>query len=342
MQTPVLFGHTASGEAVHLFTLTDAQSRMSAELIEYGATVRSIVLHTENGALDVAAGYDTLAEYERGSCYFGAAVGRFGNRLGGARFCVDGEEYRVFANERGNCLHGGAKGFSHVVWRGEQTADNCVRFCYTSPDGEEGFPGKMEVCITYTLQNSALHIAYEATTDKACPVSLTNHSYFNLAGEGNILGHLLTIHADRYTEVDAQLIPTGALPPVARTPFDFTAAKPVGQDIAADHPQIAVGSGYDHNFCLTGEGMRLAAELVCKENGVSMQLYTDRPALQLYAGGAMPTHKGKAGSMHTLNSSLALETQGYPDAPNHAHFPACILHPNEVWRSETAYHFCFQ
>ncbi|MBQ9959420.1 MAG: galactose mutarotase [Oscillospiraceae bacterium] len=341
MSAPTLFGKTQSGEDVRLFTIADAQSGIRAEIMEYGAAVRSITLPTAAGELDVAAGYDTLAEYERGSCYFGAAVGRFGNRLGGAQFTVNGVQHRVTANEGGNCLHGGARGMSHVVWRGEQLSQSAVRFTRFSPDGEEGFPGNMTAAVTYTLADSALHVAYEATVDKACPVSLTNHSYFNLAGSGDILSHLLRINAARYTEVDSALIPTGNLPAVSGTPFDFTTAKPIGQDIAADHPQIKIGSGYDHNFCLDGEGMREAAVLSCPENGVTLTLYTDRPALQIYAGGAMPTHASKAGSEHHLYSSIALETQGYPDAPNHPHFPCCILREGEVWQSETVYHFSF-
>lgn len=341
MSAPTLFGRTERGEEVHLFTLKDRQSGMQAEITEYGAAVKSLVLPAAQGPLDVVPGYDTLAEYEQGRCYFGAAVGRFGNRLGGAQFTADGVLYRVTANERTNCLHGGARGMSHRVWRGEQLSEAAVRFTLFSPDGEEGFPGDMTAAVTYTLKDSALHIAYEAQVSRCCPVSLTNHSYFNLAGSGDILSHLLCIHADRYTEVDAALIPTGALPSVAGTPFDFTCPKPIGQDIAAEHPQLIFGSGYDHNFCLAGEGMRQAAVLSCPQSGVTLTLYTDRPGLQLYTSGAMPHHPGKGGVPHSLHSALALETQGYPDAPNHPHFPCSLLRPGEVWRSETIYRFTF-
>jgi len=331
------FGTSSRGENIDALRIFDTKGN-SAVIIEYGATLQSLVINGPRGAVDVVLGYDTVQGYENGTCYYGASIGRVGNRLGSARFVMDGKEYSVTPNENGNCLHGGTYGMHAVKWEGSLEGETAV-FRHFSPDGEEGFPGNMNTEIRYRLDNGALHIMYRADVDKACPVNLTNHSYFNLAGEGTILGHVLKLDADRYTEAGPGLIPTGKLPEVEGTPFDFRCGKPIGQDIGADDPQIAAGGGYDHNFCLCGNGFRETGSLECRESGLGMRLITDMPGVQIYTGNYIPEEKGKGTSVYGKNSGIALETQNYPDSPNQEGFQDIILRPGKVFSSETVYSF---
>ena len=304
----------------------------------------------ETGTLgDIVLGYDNLQAYLDGSPYFGAIIGRYGNRIGGAEFTLDGEAYPLAANDGVNHLHGGAVGFDKVVWAGESFQDDSgvgVVFRYTSPDGEEGYPGNLQMEVTYTLTPSdELVVDYRATTDQATPVNLTQHSYFNLkdGGASDILGHELMIAADGFTPVDATLIPTGEIAPVEGTPFDFTIPHTIGERIGADHQQMGFGGGYDHNWVLNGtpaEGMTLAARVSEPTTGRTMEILTTEPAIQFYSGNFLDgTLTGKGGVVYQHRTGFCLETQHYPDSPNKPDFPSTILRPGEEYRTQTVFRF---
>ena len=334
-----MFGKTAEGKDVTAYRIIN-EDGSSVTLLDRGATVQSICLPHDGGTVDVALGYDTVGEYEVGTCYLGAAIGRVGNRIGKAKFSIDGQEYPVTANERGNCLHGGAFGFDKKIWNAD-VVENDLIFTVGSPDGEEGFPGDMQAEIRYHFADRALTISYKASVSKPCPVNLTNHIYFNLngQGEGTILGHKMKILADRVTDVDEQLIPTGVNLPVDGTPFDFRETKEIGRDLDETDRLIGFGKGYDHNFCLTGEGFRKVLELEGEKTGLSMEVWTDQCGIQVYCGGCYPDEKGKNGTDYTRFAGIALETQNYPDAVNHLEFPNSILKPGEEYETKTMY--CF-
>ena len=340
------FGKTSDGTAVDVFTLTNKHG-VQVRVISYGAIVTSIRVPDRNGTFaDVVHGFDTLDGYLKTHPYFGAVVGRYGNRIGRAQFTLDGRTYKLAANNGRNHLHGGVRGFDKFVWQAEPLpGGGGVAFSRTSPDGEEGYPGAVTVRVVYTLtEANDLSVEYRATSDKATPINLTNHSYFNLSGHdsGDILGHELTIHADRYTPVDSTLIPTGELAPVDGTPFDFRKPLAVGARINQSHPQLKFGRGYDHNFVLNrlGEGLQPAARVHDPKSGRLLDVATTEPGVQFYTGNFLDgSVKGKGGAVYKHRSALCLETQHYPDSPNKPEFPSTILKPGAEYRSQTLFRF---
>lgn len=334
------FGKTPGGEAVELYTLTNG--RVTAKVMTYGAILTELLVPDRRGkAADVVLGFDSLAGYLGTHPYFGSTVGRVANRVGGARFALDGATYQVAVNNGPNSLHGGLKGFDKVVWKAEDAsgpAGPAVRFTYRSKDGEEGYPGNLDVAVTYTVTaDDALRIEYRATTDKATPVNLTHHTYFNLAGpaSGPILGHELLMAADTYTPGDETMIPTGKVDPVRGTPLDFTASTPIGARI--DQMKGEPG-GYDHNFVLRGASP--AAVVYEPTSGRVMEVSTTEPGLQFYTGNFLDgTLTGKGGVVYKKHLGLCLEAQHFPDSVNHPAFPSTILRPGRAYTQTTVYKF---
>ncbi len=342
-----VFGNLPDATPVDIYTLRNGRG-LEARIMTYGATLVSLRLPDRRGAFaDVNLGFDTLAGYLGEHPYFGVIVGRYANRIAKARFTLDGVEYQLAPNNNGNSLHGGLRGFDKVVWTAVPVqADDGVslRLTYLSQDGEEGFPGNLAVTVVYTLTNAnELRIDYEATTDKKTPVNLTNHAYWNLKGEGrgDILDHVVCIEADRITEVDSPvtLIPTGEILPVAGTPFDFTSPHAIGERIGQ------VEGGYDHNFILRGEdgALALAARVEEPESGRVLEIWTGQPAIQLYTGNFLDgTVVGKGGKAYLKHFGFCLETQHFPDSPNHPNFPSTILEPGQKYRTTTVHRFSAQ
>jgi aldose 1-epimerase len=350
--TQAPFGKMPDGTSVDIYTLTNVHG-MEARIITYGAIVVSLKTPDRNGRLDdVVLGFDKFDDYLTRSRFFGAVAGRYANRIGNARFTLDGKTYELAANNGKNHLHGGRRGFDKVVWKGDKFdrgGDVGVALTYVSADGEEAYPGTLNVSVTYTLtRRDELVIDYLATTDKATPTNLTNHSYFNLAGEGrgDILQHLLSIDADRYTPTDDTQIPTGDIAPVAGTPFDFRKPTAIGARIDADSEQIRRGKGYDHNFVLNGGATPAphhAARVVDPSSGRTMDVLTTEPGVQLYTGNNLDgSAVGKSGRPYGKRSALCLETQHFPDSPNHSNFPSTILRPGDTFRSRTVFAFGVQ
>ena len=348
--TAAPFGVAPDGQRVQLFTLASA-SGVEARIMTLGGTIVSLHVPDREGALaDVVLGYDSAEAYgDPRTPYFGALIGRYANRIAKGRFALDGVEYQLALSQPPNALHGGMKGFDKVVWAGDAlpaASGDGVRLRYTSVDGEEGYPGTVHVEVLYTLDDrGALAVDYHATTDRATPLNLTQHSYFNLAGHdgGDVLGHELTLIASRYTPVDATLIPTGELAPVEGTPFDFRQGQPIGCVIDRPHPQLRIGGGFDHNFVLDG-GARdvpaLAARVYEPRSGRALEVTTTEPGLQLYTGNALDgTLRGKGGHAYGRHAGLCLETQHFPDSPNHLAFPSTILRPGCDFRSRTVISF---
>jgi len=342
------FGMMPGGAPVEVFTLANAHG-VEVRAMTYGATIVSLKTPDKDGRIDdIVLGFPSLDGYLEGSPYFGAVVGRYGNRIGGARFTLDGETYQLAANDGANHLHGGVRGFDKVVWDGASGGSDStawVSFTYTSPSGEEGYPGTLVATVTYTLtDDDDLRVDYRATTDAPTPVNLTQHSYFNLAGagRGDILGHELMIAADRYTPVDSTLIPTGELASVEGTPFDFRTPTAIGARIGEADEQLLRGHGYDHNFVLNREGTGLvrAATLRDPATGRTVDVSTTEPGLQFYSGNFLDgTITGKDGRVYGHRSGLCLETQHFPDSPNEPSFPSTILRPGEEYRSTTVFAF---
>jgi aldose 1-epimerase len=342
------FGALADGTPVKVYTLTNAAG-MEVRVIGYGAVIVSVKVPDRNGRFaDVVVGHDSLEGYLTRSRFFGALAGRYANRIGGGQFTLDGHTYTLAKNNGANHLHGGVKGFDKVVWQGAASKDSrgpSVRFSRTSPDGEEGYPGTLAVTVTYTVTDkNELVIDYRAATDKPTVVNLTNHSYFNLSGEGNgdILAHRVTIDADSYTPVDAGQIPTGTIAPVAGTPFDFTKETPVGARIDGDNEQLRIGSGYDHNFVLRrrGPGLAHAVRVVDPASGRTMDVSTTEPGVQFYTGNKLDgSYNGKSGHGYGKRSAFCLETQHFPDSPNKPEFPSTVVRPGQEYRSTTVYAF---
>ena len=337
------FGTLEDGTVIEAFTLRNARGAM-AKVITYGATLTELWVPDKNGKLgDVVFGFDGLKGYLGSHPYFGSTVGRYANRIAKGKFTLDGKEYTLAINNGPNSLHGGKIGFDRRVWKAEPLREPhaaAVRFTYLSPDGEENYPGNLSVSVTYTLTDeNALKLDYSAKTDKATPVNLTNHSYFNLAGSGgDILGYVLYLNADWFTPVDATLIPTGEIRSVKGTPLDFTKPTPIGAHIA----EIKDIGGYDHNFVINGEPgkLRLAARVSEPTSGRQMEVWTTEPGVQFYSSiGLDGTIVGKGGITYKKYGALCLETQHYPDSPNHPNFPSTILRPGESFHSETIYKF---
>jgi aldose 1-epimerase len=344
------FGKTSDGVAVDQYTLTNAAGA-TAKIITYGALLTELDVPDRDGKLgDVVLGFDNLKDYLAGHPYFGATVGRVANRIANAKFTLKGKEYKLAANNGAHSLHGGVKGFDKVVWKAEpkMTPDGpSVQFRYISKDGEEGYPGTLTATVTYTLlNNNALRLKYMATTDKATPINLTNHSYFNLAGtkSGDILDHELMIAADKYTPSDDTLVPTGDIKPVKGTPFDFTKPHRIGERIGQlkGDPDKGNPGGYDLNYVLNNEGkeLALAARVSEPKTGRVMEVFTTEPGIQLYSGNFLDgKQKGRGGVEYKKHSGLCLETQHFPDAVHHDNFPSMILKPGETYRQTTIYKF---
>ena len=341
------FGTVPEGR-VDLYTMTNSRG-MEVRAMNYGGIIVSLRVPDKKGVLaDVVLGFDTLDAYLNNKPYFGAIIGRYANRIANGKFTLNGAEYRLARNNGMNSLHGGLKGFDKVLWRGEQFENNQgigVVFTYTSKNGEEGYPGNLKAKVTYTLTDqSELQIEYQATTDEATPVNLTNHSYFNLASEGNgdILKHNLILNADRFTPVDSTLIPAGELRSVAGTPFDFTQPTAIGARIDTNNEQLAIAHGYDHNFVLSrkGSGLELAGRVHEPQTGRALEVYTTEPGVQFYTGNVLDgTITGKHGHAYNKHAGLCLETQHFPDSPNHSNFPWTILKPEQTYNSRTVYKF---
>jgi len=341
---PKPFGKTAAGQEVAIYELTNAHG-LRARVMEYGAILVSLEVPNREGKLiDVALGFDDLAPYLRGHPGFGSSIGRYANRIADARFTLDGVEYKLTANSGKNHIHGGGdKRFDKVVWQGEPVqGDGWVgaRFRHLSRDGEEGFPGNLQCSITYVLNNdNELQIRYEATTDKPTIINLTNHSYFNLAGAGNgdVLGHELTINATLYTPAREDLIPTGEIHSVKGTPLDFTEPKTIGARIG----ELTQTRGYDHNYVLAGSpgSANLAARVYEPTDGVVMEVRTTEPGMQLYTANGMRGIQGKAGKVYNNHYGFCLETQHFPDSPNKLHFPSTVLRPGQTFQSTTIFKF---
>lgn len=347
------FGRLADGRAVTRYTLTNGRG-LQAEFIDYGATlVRLFAPDRAGRPADVVLGCNTLAEYQRSTAYLGAVIGRCGNRIARGRCTVDGRELVLATNNapagRPCHLHGGNAGFDRVLWEAEplmRAGAPGLRLHYLSADGEEGYPGNLHVTVHYWLHDDhSLHVHYAAETDRATPVNLTQHTYFNLKGEGegDIRGHLLTLHARRFTPVDAGLIPTGEIADVAGTPLDFTAPRSIGARIDEPHEQLRFGAGYDHNWVVDGDGRdtpRLAAEVSEPGSGRTLEVWTQEPGVQFYSGnfldGSLP---GKSGRPYVRRGGFCLETQHFPDSPNQPAFPSVILRPGERYQSTTIFRF---
>ena len=336
------FGKTEDGKNVDLYTLTNTNG-LKAKIMTYGGIVTSLQVPDRNGNLaDIVLGYDTLDEYiKNNSPYFGALIGRYGNRIAKGKFTLNGVEYTLATNNGPNHLHGGVKGFDKVVWKAKQMQTDegpALKLTYRSRDGEEGYPGNLSCIVSYTLTNdNELKISYEAKTDKATIINLTHHSYFNLGGynSGDILGHELMINADRFTAVDKDLIPTGEIKPVKGTPMDFTKPMPIGSRIKQ------VQGGYDHNYVLNSSdgSLALAASVYEPKTGRVMEIFTTEPGIQFYSGNFLDgSIKGK-GAVYNKHNGFCLETQHFPDSPNKPNFPSVVLKPGEKYTQLTVHKF---
>jgi aldose 1-epimerase len=342
-----LFGKLSDGREVSLYTLVNA-SGSQVKIIDYGATVISLIVPDRNGKIeDVVLGYDSLQSYVDGTTFFGAIVGRYGNRIGKGKFSLDGKNYQVTVNDGENSLHGGKIGYNKVLWKVTAVKDSiepALELTYRSPDGEEGFPGAVTLTVTYTLTSkNELRIEYKGTTDKITVLNPTHHSYFNLSGSftNTILDHILTIEADSITPVDKGLIPTGVLASVANTPMDFRTPTVVGTRINDQYEQLLLGKGYDHNWVLRNYNgnVRKVAEVYEPKSGRVLTVYTDQPGIQFYSGNFLNGNDKGKGVAYQLRTGLCLEAQGFPDSPNKLQFPSVTLKPGQVYHQTTIYQF---
>jgi aldose 1-epimerase len=334
------FGSTPDGTDVDRYTLANGHG-MRVRILTYGGIVQSIEVPDRRGRSgNVALGYNTLADYLKESPYFGAAIGRYANRIAKGEFTLDGTTHHLAINDGPNSLHGGLQGFDKRVWTASTVPDG-VRLTYVSKDGEEGYPGTLTTEVTYTLtENNGLGIRYRATTDQPTVLNLTNHTYFNLAGEGSgdVYDQRLTINAKRFTPIDSTLIPTGEISPVAGTPLDFTRPHAIGERIRSSDQQMLFGKGYDFNWVLDRQGP--AAHVEDPATGRTLDVLTDQPGIQFYSGNFLDGHLvGASGSTYRQGDGFTLETQHYPDSPNHPGFPSTVLNPGQVFTSTTTYAF---
>lgn len=333
------FGLLSSGKKVRIYTLKAGDLILSVS--EFGASLTSLMVPSAGGKDDILLGFSTLEGYTHNKPYIGATIGRFGNRIGGACFALNGTTHRLYKNDGEHTLHGGRRGFDKLLWKGEAYEEKdgvFVRFELESPDGDEGFPGRLRAVVSYGLTKSNEIIAdYAAKVDAPSPVNLTNHAYFNLAGEGrgDILSHELILYAASYVKVSTDLVPTGEIVPVKDGPFDFTSRKPVGRDMAA------AGGGYDHCYVINGEPgkLRPCAEVFEPLSGRSMKVSTTQPGVQFYSGNFLDGVPGKAGSVYGKHSGFCLETQHFPDSPNRPEFPSCIVGPDDDYHERTLFSF---
>ena len=341
--TKTPFGRMHGGEQVSLYTMTNS-SGACCTLLDYGATWRSMCVPNRNGEMkDVVLGFDTLEEYQQQEWYIGATIGRVANRIGGAHYTLNGEEYFPFANDCGNCSHGGKIGFDKRLWKAAVEEDTVV-FSLFSPDGEEEFPGNLSAMVSYRLgEDNALSIRYFAVSDRDTLCSLTNHAYFNLAGQGSgtVLEQTLRIDADRFTCIDATILPTGRIASVEGTPLDFRAEKPIGRDIASREYLMDAALGYDHNFVLNHPqgGVELVARAFDPAGGIGMDVLTDQPGVQLFTPYDMCSLGGKGGTIYKDRAGFCLETQHFANAMQHPHFPSIVLKAGDLYTTETIYRF---
>lgn len=342
------FGRTSEGVEMHLYTISNKHG-LEAQLTDFGATLVSLKTPDRNGKLaDIVLGYDDVSGYEHGKNYFGGSIGRYGNRIALGKFTLNGTTYHLATNNGANHLHGGVRGYNKVAWEAKQISGHAVEFRYTSKDGEEGYPGEVAIKVVYTLNDkNELHIDYsaDAAPGKDTVINLTNHSYFNLSAnpQNTILEHTLKLNASRFTPVDGGLIPTGELRAVKGTPFDFTTATAIGARIGAEDEQLKLGKGYDHNFVIdrgTQHGLVNAAEVYEPTTGRVLEVETTEPGVQFYTGNFLDgADKGKDGQVYNFRSAFCLETQHYPDSPNHPEFPSTTLKGGGHYASTTVYRF---
>ena len=338
MITQKIFDKLADGREVTEFILDNGV--IEAHILNYGCIIQSLFVCDKDGVKrDVVLGYDNLSGYENNGGYLGAFIGRVANRIKEAKFTLEGKPYKLFANDNKNSLHGGECGFDRKVFDAIIDGENLI-LSATSCDGEEGYPGNMDIKVTYSLKGGAISMDYECTCDKITPISLTNHSYFNLSAEDTVLNHKLTINADHITPIDKNLIPTGELMYVAETPFDFRKATLVGEYIDYPHKQIKHGGGYDHNYVLKNYGIyEKVATVFAADTGIKMDVLTNDLGVQFYSGNFLNNEIGKGGRIHCKRSALCLETQNFPNAVNQPSFPSAILRPGEKFKRKTTYSF---
>ena len=340
------FNKEVDGKPINLYTLENSNG-MVVQITNYGGKVVNLWTPDKEGNFDdIVLGFDNIDDYLNTSeIYFGSLIGRYGNRIGGGQFALNDTTYTLAQNNGANALHGGITGYNNVIWDADQTDDHTLVLTYLSPDGEEGYPGNLDVKVQYQLTNdNELKIEYWATTDKATPVNLTHHSFFNLNGEGNgtVNNHIVQINADKYTPVDEGLIPTGELAPVEGTPMDFREPTAIGERVDADFEQLKFGNGYDHNWVLNAadEGLTFAAKVKEPETGRTMEVYTNEPGLQFYGGNFLDgTVTGKTGKPYVFRGAFCLETQHFPDSPNKPEFPSTVLEPGDKYYSICVYKF---
>jgi aldose 1-epimerase len=334
------------GNPAKIFTLTNSNG-MSVSFMDIGATWLSCCVDLGETTREVLLGVSTMKQHQQQQAYLGATVGRYANRIESGRFVINGERHQVLTNQAGNCLHGGPDSFTHRRWQAEQACEQTMVFTLESPDGDQGFPGKVNASVSYTLTNkNEVIIAYSVTTDKACPINLTNHAYFNLLGadsQSDCLGHSLTIHASQYLPSDKKGIPVGELKDVQGTSFDFMQSKELKQDFMADHDQ-QLAAGYDHSFLLETEchqGHATAASVTSPDGKLRLELQTTKPAIQLYTGNYLAGCPNREGSEYVNHAGFALETQYLPDSPNHPEWqqPSCIVQPEQMYKHQTTYRF---
>jgi aldose 1-epimerase len=338
------FEQIVDNKQTHLYLLKN-KTGMQAAVTNYGAYLVSVLVPDKTGKLtSVALGFDSLEGLMAQRCYYGATIGRFGNRIANGKFTLEGKGYNLPINNGPNSLHGGEKNFSYVVWDGKQTDEQKVELTYLSKDMEEGFPGNLQVKVTYSItDDNAIVIAYEATTDKTTVINLTNHAYFNLNGEGNgdVLGHTVQINADNYIPANESMIPIGKIAFVKNTPFDFTQPRLISDAIDANHKQTKFGGGYDHTLVFNDHDLNAPiAKVTGDKTGIQLKVYTDQPGMQFYTGNFMPgTNIIRGGKKDIRRTAFAMETQHFPDSPNQPQFPSTVLKPGEVYKTQTVYKF---